>query len=317
MMRRPSRLALLAAAMGAAGLASGFLALGAGATTGQAGAITVSVKPSTGVADGQTVAIHARASGGTVIYQLRAHLCQADSHVRTNFDFGFEGQRCSNAALGQGDVEQTAEYGQGVSAADLDTFKVGAGSVRWVNELGYPQILECGVGHPCDLVVRIQITNDTEFFTAPLCYGASCPVDFAGGPRPVPTPTTAPAAAAVPTKVATGTRAGAGVGSGAAASAGPGESSTAAKRAAAAAPSAVGEAATRGAGKLAASAQHATSINVVPAGSHGSSAYQLFLAALAGALIGGSVVAFYKNGYGHPVNKRARARRRIQQALSA
>ena len=110
--------------------------------------------------------------------------------IRTNFDFGFQGQRCVNVAVGHGDVEQTIEYGGGVNAGNLDTFKVGAGSVRWVNELGYDQVIDCGPGHPCDLAIRVQITDNTLFFSVPLCYGPTCPPEPADPVVLIPTPTT-------------------------------------------------------------------------------------------------------------------------------
>jgi hypothetical protein len=154
----------------------------AGAVTGHAGRIAVSVTPTSRVTDGEAVAIHAEAPAGIVIYQISAHLCLPGPNVRTNFDFGFQGQRCSNKALGRGDVEQTVEFADGVKAGSLDSFKVGEGSLLWVDELGYPKTISCGPGHPCDLVVRVQITDNTVFFTTPLCYGPTCPADTSSTP---------------------------------------------------------------------------------------------------------------------------------------
>jgi hypothetical protein len=153
---------------------------GAGAANGSVGAISVRASPTSRVGDGQVVSIHVEAKPGTAIYQVSAHLCTAGPDIRTSFDFGFQGRRCTNDAVGTGDIEKSAEYGSGVAAADLDSFRLGAGRVRWVNELGYPNTLHCGPGHPCDLVVRIQITDDTIFFNAPLCYGATCPPEGTG-----------------------------------------------------------------------------------------------------------------------------------------
>ncbi|MDQ1508806.1 MAG: hypothetical protein QOG50_650, partial [Actinomycetota bacterium] len=159
-----------------------FAAGSAGARRGSAGAISVRVSPTSRVGDGQAVDIHAQAKPGTVIYQLTAHLCTAGPAVRTSFDFGFQGARCTRRAVGTGDTEKSAEYGSGVTTAELDSVRVGGGSVRWVNELGYPNTIQCGIGNPCDLVVKIQISDETVFFTAPLCYGATCPAQGTGAP---------------------------------------------------------------------------------------------------------------------------------------
>jgi hypothetical protein len=156
----------------------------AGAATGTAGPATVTVTPTAGVVDGDAVAIHASVPQGTRIYELRAHLCVPGRTLRANFDFGFQGRRCTNAVVGSGDVERVAAFPAGVTGADLSGFKVGEGTVHWVNERGYDQTIDCGPGRPCDLVVRVQITNDTRFFTAPLCYGSKC------APEGSPTPTT-------------------------------------------------------------------------------------------------------------------------------
>ncbi len=154
--------------------------------------------------DGHDVAVHAQAADGVLIYELRVHLCVPNANVRTNFDFGFQGKKCTNAPVGAGDVEQVAAFPDGATAGDLNTFKVDTGTVHWVNDLGYDQTIDCGPAKQCDVVVRASITNGAAFFTAPLCY--DCPAEAtppgqlpAGTPPPPtePPPTTAaPAAAA-------------------------------------------------------------------------------------------------------------------------
>ena len=188
---------------------AGLLSYGAGtaaAVTGRVGPVDVSVSPTSSVTDGRTVDIRADVPAGISLYQIRAHLCRPGPNVRTDFDFGFQGKRCSNVAVGSGDVEKTVEYGSGVRSGGLTSFRVGAGTVRWVNELGYPQTLDCGLGRPCDLVVRLEITDQAVFFTAPLCYGTGCPAE-APSPSPSPSPsssfsssttTSAPRTAALP-----------------------------------------------------------------------------------------------------------------------
>jgi hypothetical protein len=164
----------------------------AGAVSGNAGPVSITVTPTSQLQDGQVVQIHAEAPAGTVIYELKAHLCVPNGRITTNFQFGFQGQQCSNLAVGSGDVEQIVSSGEGTQSADL-TFRVGEGSAHWVNDLNYDQTITCGVDQPCDLVVRAQITDDTVFFTAPLCYGAACTPE--SGPPPATNP---PAASGAP-----------------------------------------------------------------------------------------------------------------------
>ena len=173
------------------------------AVDGTVGPITFTVTPSTQVNDGQPIAIHAQAADGVLIYELKAHLCVPNANLRTNFDFGFQGKKCTNAPVGAGDTEQIVSFPNGATAGDLDTFKVGVGTVHWVNELGYDQTIDCGPGKQCDVVVRAQITNGTAFFTVPLCYGrlpaeGAPPVDPAAAappPSDPPASTEPPAAA--------------------------------------------------------------------------------------------------------------------------
>jgi len=166
---------VLVAAVCAVGmLAFGSVAAGA-ATTGAAGPIDVSVSPTSRLADGQAVTITATAPRGVLIYEIRAHLCIAGKDVTNGYDFGFQGKRCTNVAVGHSDVEQSAPFPNGVATGTLDAFKVGTGTKRWVNELGFPETITCGPEHPCALVVRVEITDAAMFFTAPLCFGATCP----------------------------------------------------------------------------------------------------------------------------------------------
>ena len=73
------------------------------AVDGTVGPITFTV---TRDINGQRVAIHAQAADGVLIYELRVHLCVPNANVRTNFDFGFQGKKCTNAPVGAGDIEQ-------------------------------------------------------------------------------------------------------------------------------------------------------------------------------------------------------------------
>jgi hypothetical protein len=145
----------------------------ADAFDGHAGPVAVSVVSATDQAGARVLRVDARAPAGTVVYEIRAHVCLPGRNVHTNFDFGFDGRVCPNVAIGGGDVDPSAAFPNGVSEGRLDV-RVGRGSAHWVNELGYPGAIDCDAAHSCDLVVRLQITDATAFFSVPLCDGVPC-----------------------------------------------------------------------------------------------------------------------------------------------
>jgi hypothetical protein len=145
------------------------------ASSGNAGPVTVTV---TAKSD-STVSVHVTAPNGVEIYEVRTHVC-VPGDVSNTFDFGFQGKFCSNAPIGGSDVEKVAAYPDGASQGSLD-MRVEAGSVQWVNERGFPGTLTCGADKTCNLVVQVQITDATVYYTAALCIGASCPQDPATG----------------------------------------------------------------------------------------------------------------------------------------
>ena len=190
--RRAERLWLLflaiafsvAAAVATAGPGSG--------ATNRDGAVAVTVTPTEGLADGQRVAIHAEATGGAQIFELRAHLCQAGAGIDNTSEFGFQGPYCPNGPIGAGQFDEGVVPPAGSTTADLE-FAVGMGGVTWLDEQGYVHELTCGPGSPCDLVVEAQITNDTAFVTFPLLIGEGSPPP---PPPPPPSSTEPPPAAA-------------------------------------------------------------------------------------------------------------------------
>ena len=169
--------------------------------TNSDGAVTITVTPTEGLADGQPVSIHAEATGGAQIFELRAHLCQAGAGIDNTSEFGFQGPYCPNGAIGAGQFDEGVTPPPGSTTADMQ-FAVGMGGVTWLDEQGYVHELTCGAGHPCDLVVEAQITNDTAFVTFPLLIGEGAP------PPPPPPPSTdpppAPPAADTPADASTG-----------------------------------------------------------------------------------------------------------------
>jgi hypothetical protein len=165
------------------------------AVTGNADVYSVSVNPTVGLADGSVVSIHAEAPADKLIYEVRAHICAPDRKINNTVDFGFTGNYCPNVPIGAGDFEQVASYPIGVTAGDIEAFRIGVGSVNWTTDRGFVHDLACGPGQACNLVVMLQVTEGTVFYTAPLCYGAGCPPEPGTPPPAEPPVETTPAAA--------------------------------------------------------------------------------------------------------------------------
>ena len=260
-------------------VAFAFGARGAAALDGNAGPIAVSVTP---VSRGRAVAIHARVTAGTTIYEIKAHLCVGGARVRDTFEFGFQGTACPNVAVGAGDVERVAAFAAGATTGDL-MFNVGDGAAHWVNELGYDQTIECGAGHPCEVVAEIQITNGTVFFIAPVCYGGNCAAAPGTGGQLVQ-----------PVVVAANSLHTTTVTQHAAAPGRPPAPKTAARSSSAWSASALGT------GRAAASAAHASRASAPERASAATtqarSALQIWLAAAAGAIAGAWILAIVMRG---------------------
>jgi hypothetical protein len=163
----------------------------AGAIDGTAGTIPVSVNKTL---DGQGITASAVAPEGTLIYEIAVHLCINGSDVRNVYDFGFQGRKCVNTSVGGSDVEQAITYPNGSQTAEIPYFKLGQGTVRWVNSRGYDQVISCLPGATCDAVVQLQITNDTVHYQAPICFDAVCAEGTVGWTPPPPPPENVPPA---------------------------------------------------------------------------------------------------------------------------
>jgi hypothetical protein len=142
------------------------------------GPLVVTVTPASNVSDGQTVSIHADAATGTVIYSITAHTC-IPGKVTGDHSFGFTGQYCPNVPIGSGEVEKLASF-SGATSADMQ-YRVGSGTASWYNEGGFPYAITCDDTHPCDLVLKVEITNGTQYVRVPLCYGTACPAEAPTG----------------------------------------------------------------------------------------------------------------------------------------
>ena len=143
-----------------------------GALAGRAGNVVVRVAPTSRVTDGQAVAITAVSARGISIYQIQRTSVTYGNSIRTNFDFGFQGQRCVNVALGHGDVEQTIEYGGGVNAG-ISTRSRSA-RARCAGSTSSATTRSSIAGPVIRATSRSgsRSPTSTVFFSVPLCYGA-------------------------------------------------------------------------------------------------------------------------------------------------
>ena len=145
------------------------------------GPLTLTTTMSTPLTDGQTVQLHVHGTGIS-LYSLTTHIC-IPGRVNGDYAFSFVGPFCSNQPVGSGQVEAQAVV-PGSDTADL-AVKVGSGSANWISERGYHYQVTCDPTAPCEMVVKIEVTNGTVYARVPLCY-ANCPADapvtFVGPP---------------------------------------------------------------------------------------------------------------------------------------
>jgi hypothetical protein len=173
------------------------------ALTGTAGPVNVTVTPTTGLTDGQTISISATMTSGTLV-EIRAHICVpgtgANLFPNDIFDFGFQGPFCSKVAPGSGDFQTFQAFAPGTTTGTL-SFKAGIGSATWTDEdpTSLAQhTITCDAAHSCELVVQFQNTAGTaatQYFTAPLTYAGATTTTAPGTTTttaPGTTTTTAP-----------------------------------------------------------------------------------------------------------------------------
>ncbi len=134
--------------------------------------LDVKVNKKSGLSDGDTVTVHVQAKSGSKIYGADARLCQADPSIDNSADYApTQGGQCIAAPLSSSSdafVEQAAPDPN--TSLDL-SFRVGTGTSAYQMQDGTGVSITCGSGHPCALVVRLQIPNGFGFETFDLSYG--------------------------------------------------------------------------------------------------------------------------------------------------
>jgi len=159
------------------------------ATSGVAGPVNVTVSPTTSLADGQVVSIHAdTGTSGVKLLGIVAHICKPNANITTDIRFGPDGGECPGAdgEPGKGTGEASIASA-GASTLLLDSaslvstpFKAGIGTVDWTSfgpsdpAEGTARSLTCDSTHACDLVVKVTADDGKDrFFSTRLSFAGA------------------------------------------------------------------------------------------------------------------------------------------------
>ncbi len=174
--RRGRAVALGVALASVAGAALPLLApTAASALTGTTGPVSVTVTPTAGLTNGQSISVTGTGTGGSQLFQIQTHICAPGAGISNDFDFSFAGPFCvpDTVPLGLGDREVTGTYGP--APTGTITFKAGTGTASWTDSNPITPLshtLTCDSSNPCDVVTQFQSTaaGGPFFFTAPITY---------------------------------------------------------------------------------------------------------------------------------------------------
>lgn len=134
--------------------------------------LDVEVDRKSGLSDGDTVTVHVTAESGSKIYGADARLCRAHAVIENSADFApTQGGQCIAAPLSSGSDAHVEQAGvDPFSSLDLP-FRVGTGTSTYQVQDGSSASITCGGGHPCTLVVRLQVPNGFGFQMFDLSFG--------------------------------------------------------------------------------------------------------------------------------------------------
>jgi hypothetical protein len=129
----------------------------------------ITISQTNGLHDGQPVTVHVAANPGSAIFSVEAKMCRPDQTVTVTAEFLYSQGWCAKDPVSPGadnDVQSVTPPPN--TSADL-TFKVGVGTTTWTADSG-PVSLTCAAGHPCRLVLELEVPNKTLFYTVPLTF---------------------------------------------------------------------------------------------------------------------------------------------------
>jgi hypothetical protein len=149
--------------------------------------VTFTASPVTDLTAGSDVVWNITTSGSTKLVGFTtAHLCVHGKTSYSSQSFGFNGPQGVNCVLSSGifdggisgaDYEATTGpySGSESTLSEPQHFKVGTGSVSWVNSTNDgPTTVACDTDDRCDLVVQVNLSGDSKasqtYFIQPLTF---------------------------------------------------------------------------------------------------------------------------------------------------
>ena len=150
-----------------------FLAAPAYAVTGTTGPVNVTVSPTSNLTSGQTIAIDATTTSGT-ISDILVHVCDTSITPVNQFKFTSD-VYCPNVTLTSGDAGNIVDQTLANTTTGHANFKVGTGTANWIDGFANnPHTLTCDSTHSCLLVMQFSsnVAPGTFYFSTPLTYAA-------------------------------------------------------------------------------------------------------------------------------------------------
>ena len=131
----------------------------------------INIPSTSGMTDGQKVSIHVQANDGSKIFGLEARLCAGMADVQNSADYlPTQGGMCSAHPLSANSdsrLEVASEPPH--QSVDVD-FRVGVGTDSYTEGDGTPITITCGPGHPCKLVLKLQVPGGFGFRSYDVTY---------------------------------------------------------------------------------------------------------------------------------------------------
>jgi len=158
----------------------------------------VTAVPTSGVTDGQAVAINIRNTAGATALAAAVQLCRSGvSYLPSEVgggsptapDFQIAGPNCPEVAISSSSDLNTNDNARGNFAdpeGETFLYRVGAGITTWKDRNGTSRTLTCDSDHPCSLVVEVAYTDGGaprwRPFVFEVTYAKDDPFGGCGGP---------------------------------------------------------------------------------------------------------------------------------------
>ncbi len=134
--------------------------------------LTVTQTPTSGLHDGSKVSFHIVPTAGEQVFGVSVRLCAGDAKIEQLDDFepATAGKCIGHALSSNSDLLIETAGNPPYQSLDVD-FRVGVGTDTFKMTDGTPVSITCGPGHPCQIVLMLQVPNAFGFKTYPVTYG--------------------------------------------------------------------------------------------------------------------------------------------------